>query len=163
MKDLAGFKNWTNPLRNNDGSDPEDIFWIGIEPHIQPVKEGEIWHRGQTHNSSRIGHISWWTRNKQDADFYTHGTGEVYSAEIKQTAKIGTLKDLVKAVRETNTTRKEIHQAGGFGGDNDFLYVPKVQEHLKKKGFDAILLSDPMMNYEIDALIVLNQKIINPR
>ena len=150
------FREWLDPLRHNDGADQEDIFWIGVDPHVEPPKPQEKWHRGHPHDNSRVAGPLWLTRSKGDAEFY----GQTGEYEIDPDIRLGTHKDLVRAVRESNTTRDEIKPASGFDGhnDNDFVYVPKVQERLKAAGIDALLVSDVMANYEIDTLIVLNKR-----
>lgn len=146
-----------DPLRHS-GDDPEDIFWAGIDPHVEPPKPGEKWFRGHPHNTSRIGLALWLTRSQPDAQFY----GDTTAYEISPNARFGTYKDLVRAVRESGAKRYEIKPASGFDGhnDNDFIYVPKVQNKLKEMGIDALLISDVMTNYEIDALVVLNKRIV---
>ena len=73
--------------------------------------------------------------------------------------RLGTYADLVRAVRESGARRGEIRAASGFDGDNDndFVYLPAVQESLRGMGLDALLVSDVMGNYEIDTLIVLDK------
>lgn len=158
------FREFIDPLRHNDGADPEDIFWIGVDPHVDPPRPGETWHRGQWHDTFRLGHITWWTRSGGDAHFYAQGGGKVYEAEIDPDAKFGTYKDLVRAVRESGAKRDDIRPNSGFDGsnDNDFVYVPEVQDALKKRGIQGLLLSDVMANYEIDAMVVLDQRILKP-
>jgi ribosomal protein S18 acetylase RimI-like enzyme len=146
-----------DPLMHSE-DDPEDIFWAGIDPHVEPPKPGERWFRGHPHNSSRLGLALWLTRSQPDAQFY----GDTTAYEISPNARFGTYKDLVRAVRESGAKRSEIKPASGFDGhnDNDFIYVPKVQKRLQEMGIDALLISDVMTNYEIDALVVLNKKIV---
>jgi hypothetical protein len=153
---MKTFKEWSDPLKHNDGKDQEDIFWIGIDPHIKPPKPREKWHRGHPHPTSNVNLPLWLTRSEPDAGFY----GPVTQYEIDGGARFGSYKDLVRAVRETDAKRSEIKAASGWDGsnDNDFIYIPKVKERLSKD-FDGILLSDVMTNYEIDALVVLNKKI----
>lgn len=157
---MKNFAEWLkeNPLRHNDGADPEDIFWIGVDPHVEPPRPEERWFRGHSHDTSRIGLALWLTRNQPDARFY----GNTTPYEINPAARFGTYKDLVKAVRESGAKRSEIKPASGFDGhnDNDFVYIPKVQKKLKEMGIDALLISDVMTNYEIDALVVLNKRIV---
>lgn len=147
----------TDPLKYNE-NDPEDIFWTGIDPHVQPPRPGEKWFRGHPHNTSRVGLALWLSRSQPDAQFY----GDTNAYEISPNARFGTYKDLVRAVRESGTKRSDIKPASGFDGhnDNDFIYVPKVQKKLAEMGIDALLLSDIMANYEIDALVVLNKRIV---
>lgn len=156
---MKTFSDWMgqNPLRHNDGRDEEDIFWTGMDPKVEPPKPGEKWFRGHPHGSSKLGLALWLTRSQPDAQFY----GEIMPYEISQNARFGTYRDLVKAVRESGAKRSEIKPASGFDGhnDNDFVYIPKVQKRLAEMGIDALLLSDVMTNYEIDALVVLNKKI----
>lgn len=146
---------WKGKVR--ESADPEDIFWAGIDPHVEPPKPGERWFRGHPHNSSRLNLALWLTRSQPDAQFY----GDTTAYEISPNARFGTYKDLVRAVRESGAKRSEIKPASGFDGhnDNDFIYIPKVQKRLQEMGIDALLISDVMTNYEIDALVVLNKKI----
>lgn len=157
---MITFSEWMsqNPLRHNDGTDPEDIFWIGIDPKVEPPKPGEKWYRGNPHKNSRINLALWLTRSQPDAGFY----GDTTSYHISPNARFGTYKDLVTAVRESGAKRSEIRPASGFDGsnDNDFIYIPKVQKKLTEMGIDALLLSDVMANYEIDALVAINKKIV---
>lgn len=158
------FREFLDPLRHNDGDDPGDIFWIGVDPHVDPPRPGEVWYRGQWHDTSRVGHITWWTRSRGDAGFYTQGGGRVYESEVDPGARFGTYRDLVRAVRESGASRDDIRASSGFDGtnDNDFVYVPGVQGHLKKRGIQGLLLSDVMANYEIDAMVVLDPRILRP-
>ena len=146
---------WKGKVR--ESADPEDIFWAAIDPHVEPPKPGERWFRGHPHNSSRLHLALWLTRSQPDAQFY----GDTTAYEISPNARFGTYKDLVRAVRESGAKRSEIKPASGFDGhnDNDFIYIPKVQKRLQEMGIDALLISDVMTNYEIDALVVLNKKI----
>lgn len=100
----------------------------------------------------------WLTRNQPDARFY----GNTTAYEINPSVRFGTYKDLVRAVRESGAKRSEIKAFSGFDGhnDNDFVYIPKVQKKLKEMGIDALLISDVMTNYEIDALVVLDKRIV---
>lgn len=151
------FKEWLDPLRHNK-NDPQDIFWIGIDPYVEPPKPNEKWYRGHPHNNSRIHGPLWLTRSKEDALFY----GNVGTYQISPNIKLGTYKDLVRAVRESEAKRDEIKPNSGFDGhnDNDFVYIPKVQKKLKQMNIDALLIKDVMANYEIDALVVLNKSTI---
>lgn len=148
----------TDPLKHNDGDDPEDIFWAGIDPHVEPPRPGERWFRGHPHGTSRIGLALWLTRSRPDAGFY----GDTKAYEVSPNARFGTYRDLVRAVRESGARRSEIRPNSGFDGhnDNDFVYVPKVQKKLEEMGIDALLISDVMANYEIDAMVVLNKRIV---
>ena len=98
----------------------------------------------------------WLTRSRGDAGFY----GEVGEYEVLPGMRLGTYADLVRAVRESGARRGEIRAASGFDGhnDNDFVYLPAVQESLRGMGLDALLVSDVMANYEIDTLIVLDKR-----
>lgn len=156
------FREFADPLRHNDAQDEQDINWLGIDPHVKPPEPQEKWYRGQWHDTSRIGHPTWWTRSRPDANFYTHGQGKVYAAHVNPKARFGTYKDLVRAVRETNATRDQTTRHGGFGGDNDFIYHPEVRRKLEERGIQALLLWDTMMNYEIEAMIVLDPSILAP-
>ena len=157
---MPNFREWIgqDPLRHNEGEDPEDIFWIGVDPKVEPPKPGEKWYRGHPHATSRTDLALWLTRSQPDAGFY----GDTTAYEINPNARFGTYKDLVKAVRESGVKRSEIRPASGFDGsnDNDFIYIPKVQKKLTEMGIDALLLSDVMANYEIDALVAINKKIV---
>lgn len=146
-----------DPLEHNDGKDPEDIFWIGIDPKVDPPKPGERWYRGHPHRSSRLDLALWLTRSLPDARFY----GDSYSYELNTNARLGIYRDLVRAVRESGAKRSDIKPSSGWDGnnDNDFVYIPKVQKKLMDMGIDALLLSDVMTNYEIDTLVVLNKSI----
>ena len=155
VKEGVCFREWLDPLRRNDGSDPEDIFWVGVDPHVDPPRPGELWYRGHSHSSSRVSGPLWLTRSRGDAGFY----GEVGAYEVSPGVRLGTYADLVRAVRESGARRGEIRAASGFDGDNDndFVYLPAVQESLRGMGLDALLVSDVMGNYEIDTLIVLDK------
>lgn len=151
-------------LNNSDGypEDDEDIFYGGIDVPVDPPKPGEVWYHGTNHNTSRVGAISWWTRSQGDAEFYADPEdGTTYTATVLP-GRYGGYKDLVMAVRATGATRSEIAHNSVFDGtnDNDFVYIPKVQKWLRSRGFDGILLSDGMSNYEIDVLVVLNPRVI---
>jgi hypothetical protein len=90
--------------------------------------------------------------------------GRVYQATFEPEARLGGYGDLVRAVRESGARREDIPPHSGFDGqnDHDFVYVPDVQKALRKRGLQGILLSDPISNYEIDALVVLDPRIISP-
>ena len=153
----------TGPLRHNpnavDGGDEEDIFWMGIDPRVEPPRPGERWYRGHSHPYSRLHGPIWLTRDPKDAEFYAQGTDGLFAYEVSPDIRTGTYKDLVAAVRNSGARRSDIRPNSGYDGtnDHDFVYVPAVQRELGRTGIEALLLSDPLGNHEIDALVVLDK------
>jgi len=54
----------------------------------------------------------------------------------------------------------EISEHSPFDGTNlnHLVYIPAVQEQLKKEGYDGLMASETMANYEIEAFVVLSHR-----
>lgn len=54
----------------------------------------------------------------------------------------------------------EISEHSPFDGTNlnHLVYIPAVQEQLKKEGYDGLIASETVANYEIEAFVVLSHK-----
>ena len=131
---------------------------------VSPPKESEIWYRGQaTGTTLSEDKPIFFTRDSNDAEWFKNERqvegkgGEIHAASIKL-SNPAHLRDLMAVVNETKSTAEDIQSNSPYDGENivDYLYVPKVREELKKKGFDGFVGFDTLENKSIEIAVPFN-------
>jgi len=102
------------------------------------------------------GRPIFFTENKKDAEWYAYERGDflkepMITEAVVNIEKPASIDDLRNAVNEVGVTRDDIRVHSAYEGWNeiDYLYVPKVLDNLKEKGFDAFQGWDVLTNAEI--------------
>lgn len=100
------------------------------------------------------------TRQREGAEWFADERGGAVNSTQVGAKNPARNADLEEAVRETGATEEDIKANSPYDGANplDYIYVPRVQEYLRAKGFDSVLASDTLETSEIDALVVLDPK-----
>ena len=109
------------------------------------------------------------TDKKEDARWYAYERGPisekpVITETIIKIERTASVEDLNQAVVEAGTTHEDIRKHSPYEGYNeiDYLYVPKVRETLKRKGFDNFQGLDVLTNMEIPITVIFEKdQIIN--
>jgi hypothetical protein len=105
------------------------------------------------------------TDEPEDAHWYgfERGTGVptifCIGAPLKRPASRN---DLLEAINDTNANEEDIKKNSPYEGSNetDYLYVPKVVDMLKRKGFDCYCGLDILTNYEIKITVIFDTELI---
>ena len=100
---------------------------------------------------------------KDDAVWYAYERGPHSEKPVitETTIKIekgASFEDLKQAVLDTGANRKDILNHSAYEGENDidYLYVPKIMETLKNKGFDNFQGLDVLTNMEISVTVIFD-------
>lgn len=114
----------------------------------------------------KAGRPIWFTSDVNDAKWFSGERGgenpQLVHADvtIKNPAREADVEAAAKAV---GATEQDIRKHSDYEGSNllDFVYVPKVVEELKRKGFDGVIDSDVLENTSIMAYIPFDQSQVN--
>lgn len=131
----------------------------GLAPqhNIKAPRPGEVWYHGGAKANVKSGQLLFITRNEGDAKYYAdRADGEVVPVSVNADNP-ARFRDLLEVVQEVGATPDDIAAESAYDGTNetDYVYVKAVRDALIAKGFDSVLLADPLENSSIDALIPL--------
>lgn len=109
------------------------------------------------------GRPVFFTEIKEDAEWYAYERGDFSKVPMITEATVNienpaSIDDLREAVSKAGATREDIKTHSAYEGwnDTDYLYVPKVLNNLKEKGFDSFQGLDVLTNTEIRIIVVFD-------
>lgn len=148
-----------------------------VSEPIPAPKPGERWYHGREQGADRQfvpGRVAFLTRDRKAAEWFTHGGGDVtaHTVDAGNPARVRDLQDVLKAqgydVMGDGTDpalAERIAASSPYDGTNltDAIYVPAVRNELQRRGFDSLLISDPLENGDHEVLVVWDPARIDPK
>tara|TARA_R110000744_G_C18881051_1_gene506640 strand:+ start:33 stop:509 length:477 start_codon:yes stop_codon:yes gene_type:complete len=135
------------------------------------VKAPTVYHGGKEWEGEPR-HPLFFTENREGAEWYARERGgdtpTLQTADLTSFKKPANIDDIIESSRGMvdsyvdkkygNEIWDEITQHSPYDGTNplDLLYIPRIRDALREKGFDGVSINDVLSNTEIPTHIPLN-------